>query len=154
MKELVAFFFLHPVVEKEVVEISALHLEGEAYVWWCSHLSHKRLKTFSELTQRLIKNFDVEGTKEENLTPLEELCPKTITLMEEQPHASTVGAAKNLEEGILAALQEVPRDHQGMKIFPHFFVAENSFDQCGDLILHDQGSNPISTIDQLGCTVL
>ena len=43
---------------------------------------------------------------------------------------------------------------QGMKGFPHSMVAANSFDQCGDLLLHDQGSNPIATIEQLGCTAL
>ena len=41
-----------------------------------------------------------------------------------------------------------------MKIFPHSIVTATSFDQCGDLLLHDQGSNPIATIEQLGCTAL
>ena len=74
--------------------------------------------------------------------------------MEEQPHASTVGATNTLEEETLAALQEVPKYHQGMKIFPCSIVAENYFDQCGNLLLHDQGSNHTSTIEQLGCTAL
>ena len=152
VRKLEAFFLLHPIVEEEAVEISVLHLEGEAYVWWCSHLIHARVKTFAEFTQRLIKTFDGERTKEEKLTPLEELCPNAVTLMEEWPHASTVGAANTLEEGALSDLQEVPKYHQGMKIFPHSLVAANSFDQCGDLLLHDQGSNHIATIDQLGCT--
>ena len=39
-RELDAFFLLHPVVEREVAEIAALHLEGEANIWWFSHLSH------------------------------------------------------------------------------------------------------------------
>ena len=81
VRKLEAFFLLHPVAGKEAIEISTLHLEGEAYVWWCIHLSHARVKTFSEFTQRLIQNFDRERTKEEELTPLEELCPNTITLM-------------------------------------------------------------------------
>ena len=53
-----AFFLLHPVVEKEVVEIAALHLEGEANNWWFSHLSHVRVTAYADFTQRLIKKFD------------------------------------------------------------------------------------------------
>ena len=91
-----AFFLLHPIARKESIEILALHLEGEAYVWWCSHLSHARVKTFAEFTQRLIQTFDGGRTKEEKLTPLEELCPNAVTIMEEHPHASTVGVANTL----------------------------------------------------------
>ena len=47
VRKLEAFFLLHPVARKEAVEISALHLEGEAYDWWCSHLSHARVKTLA-----------------------------------------------------------------------------------------------------------
>ena len=148
MRKLKAFFLLHPVAGKEAVEISALHLEGEAYDWWCSHLSHARVETFAEFTQGLIQTFDGERAKKEEITsPLEEACDNTVTLMEKQPHASTVGAANNFEEGTLAALQEVPNAYQDMKIFPHSVVAANSFDQCGDLLLHDQGSNLIATIE-------
>ena len=154
MRKLEAFFLLHLVAGKEAVEISALHLEGEAYAWWSSHLSHARVNTFSEFTQRLIQTFDGEREKEEKLTPLEELCPNTVTLMEEKLHASTVGAANTLEEGTLAALQEVPKYHQGMKIFPQPNFASISFDNCGNLLLHDQGSNPIATIEHLGCITL
>ena len=53
-----SFFLLHPVVEREAVEIAALHLEGEANIWWFSHLSHARVTTFVDFTQRLIKIFD------------------------------------------------------------------------------------------------
>ena len=59
-----------------------------------------------------------------------------------------------MEEGTLVTLQEVPNAHQGMKVFPHYIVTANSFDQCGDLLLHDQGSNPLTTIEQLGFTTL
>ena len=76
------------------------------------------------------------SNREEEITsPLEEACEKAVTLMEEQPHASTVGAANTFEDGTLVALQEVPNAHQGMKIFPHSIVASNSSDQCGDLLL-------------------
>ena len=34
VRKLEAFFLLHPVVEKKVVEISMLHLECEAHIWW------------------------------------------------------------------------------------------------------------------------
>ena len=74
--------------------------------------------------------------------------------MEEQRHASTIGTTNTLEEGTLVALQEVPDAPQVMKIFPHSIVAVNSFYQCGDLVLHDQESNLITTIEKLGCTVL
>ena len=56
--KLEAFFLLHPVVEREVVEIAALHLEGEASTWWSSHVSHARVSTFSDFTQKMIKRFD------------------------------------------------------------------------------------------------
>ena len=74
--------------------------------------------------------------------------------MEEQRHASTFVVANTLEEGTLTTLQEVPRDHQGLKRFPLYFIAAKYFDQCGDLVLRDQGSNANATIEQLGCTVL
>ena len=49
-RKLDAFFLLHPMVEKEAVEIAALHLEGEANIWWFSHLSHARVSNFAEFT--------------------------------------------------------------------------------------------------------
>ena len=82
VRKLEAFFLLHTVAGKEVVEILALHLEGEAYVWWCNHLSHARVKNFVEFTQRLIKTFDGGRTKEEKLTPpFEELGDNAISHM-------------------------------------------------------------------------
>ena len=105
VRKLEAFFLLHPLVGEEAIEVSALHLEGGAYVWWFSHLSNARVKFFAKFTQRLIKTFDGEGKKEENLTPpLEEPCTNVFTLMEEKPHASTVWGANTLEEGTLSAL--------------------------------------------------
>ena len=74
--------------------------------------------------------------------------------MEEQPHALTIGAANTLEEGTLAALQEVPKSHQGMKRFPQSIVAAISFDNCGDFLLHDQGSNHTANLEKQVCTVL
>ena len=84
MRNLEAFFLLHPVAGKEAVEISALHLEGEAYDWWCSHLSHGRVKSFAEFTQILIQTFDGERTNKEEITsPLEEACDNAVPLMED-----------------------------------------------------------------------
>ena len=59
-RKLEAFFLIHLVVEREAVEVAALHLEGEANAWWFSHLSHTRVTYFSEFTQGLIRNFDGE----------------------------------------------------------------------------------------------
>ena len=84
MRKLEEFFLLHPIARKEAVEISALHLEGEAYDWWCSHLSHARVKTFVEFTQRLIQTFDGERTKNKKLTPpWEEDCTNAAIALEE-----------------------------------------------------------------------
>ena len=62
VRKLEEFFLLHPVVEKEVVEMSVLHLEGEAHIWWFSHLSHARVSTLAKFSQNLIKKFDNRRT--------------------------------------------------------------------------------------------
>ena len=64
-----AFFLPHLVIEREVVEIAMLHLEGEAKIWWFSHLSHARVTAYADFTQRLIKKFDRRKPKEEKLPP-------------------------------------------------------------------------------------
>ena len=64
-----AFFLLHPVVEREVVEIAVLHLEGEENIWWFNHLSHTRVTAYANFTQRLIKKFNRRKPKEEKLPP-------------------------------------------------------------------------------------
>ena len=65
VKRLEAFFFLHPVAEEEAVEVAALHMEGEASVWWFKPLVHSRVSSFEDFAQRLIQTFDRERTKEE-----------------------------------------------------------------------------------------
>ena len=60
---------LHRIVEKEVVEIVALHLEGEANIWWFSHLSHARVTTYADFTQRLIKKFEKKKLEEKRPSP-------------------------------------------------------------------------------------
>ena len=98
------------------------------------------MTTFVEFTQRLIRKFGKEKSEEEKpLPPPEETCTNVDTTMEEQPSSSIIGRVYTLEEGTLAALQEVTKHHQGMQIFPHSIVAANYFDQCGYLLLHDQG---------------
>ena len=57
-RKLDALFLLHPIVQKEVVEIVALHLEGEANIWWFSHLIHARVTAFENFTQSLVKKFE------------------------------------------------------------------------------------------------
>ena len=58
-KELDTFFMLHPVAEKEVVQIAALHLYGEANDWWFDHMEHAKVNKYSNLFHELRKNFDV-----------------------------------------------------------------------------------------------
>ena len=148
VSKLEAFFLIHPVVEKEAVEISALHLGGEAHIWWFNHLSHARVSTLAEFSQKLIKKFDRRRSgKEESSPPLEESWTNTITLMEEQPHTSVVGAANTFEDGTLATLQEIPKSHQGMKIFPLSIIAAKPFESCGNFLLYDQGSNHTADLE-------
>ena len=64
-----AFFLLHPVVEKEFDEIVALHHEGEAKIWWFSHLSHARVTAYVDFTQTLIKKFDKKKSEEKRPSP-------------------------------------------------------------------------------------
>ena len=45
VKMLEAFLLLHPVAEKEEVEIVALHMEDEASVWWFKPLVHSRVSS-------------------------------------------------------------------------------------------------------------
>ena len=60
------------------------------------------MKTFAKFIQGLIKTFDDEGANKGNITsPLKEPCDNAVTLMEEQPHALTVGAANTFEDGTL-----------------------------------------------------
>ena len=64
-----AFFLLNLVVEREVVEIVALHLEGKEKIWWFSHLSHARVTAYADFTQRLIKKFDKNKSEENRPSP-------------------------------------------------------------------------------------
>ena len=49
--------FYYPVSKREVVDIVALHLEGEAGDWWFNHLSHMKVFAYADFFQRLKKKF-------------------------------------------------------------------------------------------------
>ena len=104
-RKLEELFLLHPVVEREAVEVAVLHLEGEANAWWFSHLSHTRVTSFSEFTQGLIRTFDGERSEERRPTPpWEETCTNTVTTLGEQPSTSVVRATIKLEGGAFVEL--------------------------------------------------
>ena len=50
---------LHLVAEKEVVQIVALHLIGEANVWWFSNMEHVKVTKYSYFFHKLRNNFDM-----------------------------------------------------------------------------------------------
>ena len=104
-RKLEEFLILHPVKEREVATIAALHLEGEANAWWFSHLNHTRVNYFSEFTQELIRTFDEEISEERRPTPpWEEASTSTAIALREQPSTSAVGSAITLEGGAFEAL--------------------------------------------------
>ena len=53
---------LQPVAEKEVIQIVALHLLGEANDWWFGHMENVKVTKYSDLFHKLRKNFDVKKT--------------------------------------------------------------------------------------------
>ena len=126
-------FLLHPVVEREAVEIAVLHLEGEANTWWFDHLSHARVSNIVEFYQRLIRTF---GKGEENpSSPVEEACTSVVVTMEEQPSSSEVWEANTYEEETLAALQGASKFHQGMLKCPSLVISAKILD--GSTSLHN-----------------
>ena len=77
-----AFLLLHPMAEKEAVEMEALYLEEETYVWWFKPLVHSRVSYFAIFSQRLIQTFDVERTKEEkSIPPWEDKSTNIVTAL-------------------------------------------------------------------------
>ena len=81
VKKIEAFFLLHLVLDKEVVEITVLHLEGEAKNRWISLLSHTRVSTLVEFSQRLIRRFGKR--REEPSPPEDRACTIVVETMEE-----------------------------------------------------------------------
>ena len=109
-------------------------------------MSHAKVTTFAEFTQRLIKIFDEKKSKgEEPSSPLKETCTSADTTMEDQPSSSKVGGTNTLKEGTLSALQYVPKFHQGMPKFPFPIVSENLMEVC--IPFHDQGSTQTANLE-------
>ena len=50
-------------VEKEVVQIVALHLLGGAKDWWLNHMEHAKVTKYSYFFHKLRKKFDVKKTR-------------------------------------------------------------------------------------------
>ena len=59
-KELDALFRLHPVAEKEVVQIATLHLHGEANDWWFGPMEHAKVNKYSNFFLKLRNKFDLK----------------------------------------------------------------------------------------------
>ena len=106
VRKMEVFFLLHLVVEEEAIEILVLHMEGEAYFWWISHLSYARVSTLAEFSQRMVRRF--EKRREEPSPLVDEACTSAIETMEKKPSSSTVWEANTYEGETLAALQELP----------------------------------------------
>jgi len=142
------------VVEKEVVEVAVLHLEGEASVWWFKPLVHSRVSSFAEFSQGLITTFDEERTKEERLTsPWEDDCTNAATALEDQPSISIEEEAIALEGKSIAATQIHPKTHQGMAEIPLFILA-NHLKNCGNSDGEIQESNHMATLEPHSYTAL
>ena len=126
MKKLEAFFLLNPVIDKEAVEITALHLEGEANNWCIIHLSHARVSTLADFSQRMIRRF---GKRGEDPSPLVDgACNNIVKTMEEHPSSSITWEANAYEEETLAALQGASTFHQGVIKYPSLIILENTLD--------------------------
>lgn len=134
--------------EREETKIAALHLEGEANAWWCSHLNHTRVTYFSEFTQELIRTFDEEILEERRPTrPWEEASTSALIALREKPSASTVGSAITLKIGPLATIEDVPKTHRGMHKSPCLNISENFMERVGDLFAYGLGSNGIINME-------
>ena len=135
-----AFLLLHPVAEKEAVEMEVLHMDEETSVWWFKPLVHSRVSSFAFFAQRLIQTF------EEKLTPRwEEDCTNATIALKEQPSTSMDEAAIALEEKSIAATQEGPKIHKGMSKVP-LSILENYLKDGGISYGEVQGSNHMATL--------
>ena len=94
--------------EREATEVAALHLEGKANAWWCNHLNHTGVNSFSEFTKELIRTFDEEILDERRPTrPWEKASTKIAMALREKPSTPAVGLANPLKRGPLAAIEYV-----------------------------------------------
>ena len=109
-RRLEELFLLHPVVDKEAVDIIALHMKGKASTWWFSHISHARVSTLVGFNQKVIKRFDEEKSeRDEPSPPLEDIFISAVTTLEEQPSTSVVEGANIVEERNISAMEGVPK---------------------------------------------
>ena len=61
VKELDSYVQQHPVSEREVVKVAALHLEGKAYAWWLFEyfsLKNANTSTYEKFIRRVVERFD------------------------------------------------------------------------------------------------
>lgn len=84
----------------------------------------------------------------------EETCTSAYANIEEQPSSSIVGEAITPEEGTLVAVQDFPKLYQGMHIFLFPIISTHIMESCGNVPLHDLGSNHIADLEQQTITAL
>ena len=70
-----------------------------------------------------------------------------MTTLKDQPSTPAVEGANMVEEGTLAAIQDVPKAYQGMIEFPPSIIAANLFEGCGNLLLHDPESSLTANLE-------
>lgn len=61
------YFMLNLITEKDMVQFSSLHLEGEAYEWWfhgCIIVGHDQIQIFDKLKKRILDIFELKGEEE------------------------------------------------------------------------------------------
>ena len=130
VKKLEAFFLLHPIVDREVIEVVVLHLEGEAKIWWFSHWDHARVSTLVDFSQILIRRFGQR--REEPSPPVEEAHTSVVIVMEEQPSSIEIETSNTIEEETLAATQDSSKNLQGMPKF--LFLMEGCISLHADFL--------------------
>ena len=103
------FFMLHPVVEEVVVQISLLHVLGEANDWWFGHMEHVKVTKYSDLFHKLRKKFNV---KKIEMCHKEEFPKETkedvilVTLDKESLHSPPAAEVLVSREETLSSLQD------------------------------------------------
>ena len=68
--------------------------------------------------------------------------------IEKQPSSSVVGEFITPVGGALVVVQDVPKQNQGMQMFPLSVVPEHLMEGCGDMPLHDLGSRNVAGLEQ------
>ena len=63
MKKLDTYFQLNPMMERDAIRMSTLHLKGDASDWWfhgLRNLGHDNVTTYEDFTRILVNRFDRE----------------------------------------------------------------------------------------------